>query len=309
MPMPQGAACCASARCALRLSGAWPQVSLDANAFLVGILARQAAKQPEGPSVASAIQMSTPQIPPPASPAADAGTAAGAPASTLAPVLGSVATASAANTAAAACCAEVRVSAPWPTGNKAAGYAATVSLIVTNTASTGASAPLQIAVYPNTTQAGYVDAGNGQAWGWDSFSVSAGTAQGSIMQVCQPARSLRTCPGTAATAHLQHGCPLTSCEGCHALGCSCCVLLADQRTSHMVSARAPGAAAWRSDVQPGRHPCVQRPGPGAVKGYPERRHVPSADCQACTPLGSLVLHAASAMQLALGAACAHSTHE
>ncbi|KAK9822989.1 hypothetical protein WJX81_001643 [Elliptochloris bilobata] len=39
-----------------------------------------------------------------------------------------------------------------------------------------------IVMYPNNTQAGYVDAGNGQAWGWDSFSVSAGTAQGSIMQ-------------------------------------------------------------------------------------------------------------------------------
>ena len=179
-------------------------MSLDANAFLVGMLARQAAKQPRGPRVAAASQMSPPQSPPqaPPAPGASTGTASKASASTLAPVLGSIATASAAGAAAASCSAEVRVSAPWATGNKAAGYAATVSLLVTNTASTAASAPLQVVVFPNTTQAGYVDAGNGQAWGWDSFSVSGGTAQGSIMQVCQPPFAW-----TVSTAHQDHACP------------------------------------------------------------------------------------------------------
>jgi len=79
----------------------------------------------------------------------------------------------------------VRVSAAWPTGNKAAPYAATVSLTVTNTAAAPAPAPLKVVL---TSAGGYADAGNGQAWGWDAFSVTAGAVQGSIMQARPPAQ-------------------------------------------------------------------------------------------------------------------------
>lgn len=275
----------AARACSCSLSGAWPQVSLDANAFLVGMLARQAAKQPRGPRVAAASQMSPPQRPPQAPPAlgASTGTAAKASASMLAPVLGNVASASAAGAAAASCSAEVRVSAPWPTGNKAAGYAATVSLLVTNTASTAASAPLRVVVFPNTTQAGYVDAGNGPAWGWDSFSVTGGTAQGSIMQVCQPpfrsALSMHCSPAVCLSLTLLKA---LVCARLH----TPCVLAADQRMARTTCVRAQGAAAWSQDIYLGRHPRVQRPRLGAVKGHPERHYLPAADSEARTPLGS-----------------------
>jgi hypothetical protein len=77
------------------------------------------------------------------------------------------------------------MSAAWPTGNKAAPYAATVSLTVTNTAAAAAPAPLKVVL---TSAGGYADAGNGQAWGWDAFSVTAGAVQGSIMQARPPAQ-------------------------------------------------------------------------------------------------------------------------
>ena len=54
----------------------------------------------------------------------------------------------------------------------------------------------------------------------------------------------------------------------------------------MKCVRAQGAAAWSQDIYLGRHPCMQGPRLGAVKGHPEWCYLPAADCEARTPLGS-----------------------
>jgi len=165
----------------------WPQVSLDANAFLVGILARHAAKQPLAAGAAAIPQAAVampvalpaaPTVPPPALVVSLAKSAAVA--ATLPPTLGAVSSASAAAQPTYTCAARVRVSPSWTSGIKAAPYAATVSLTVTNAAAAAAS--LKITLSPPKGGA-YADAGSGQAWGWDSLSVVGGVVQGNIGQV------------------------------------------------------------------------------------------------------------------------------
>ncbi len=258
------------------------QVSLDANAFLVGILARQAAKQPGAAAGAAAAQGPPPSPPPAPAPSPPARAAPAAPAVTAAPTLGTVVSAGA---GAGACAAAVRVSAAWPTGNKAAPYAATVSLTVTNTAAAPAPAPLKVVL---TSAAGYADAGNGQAWGWDAFSVTAGAVQGSIMQARPPAQpaapsgSAAGCPGGPGLACPAHS-GAANCPGArvprHAgrpsdtQAMARARQLAPWRNGLKRGPPATGAGARGADRDAGQHPGQRVSQPGALRRLAKRQPV------------------------------------